>query len=618
MIRRLSAISVALSLAFAFVPAIANAQIQNEPVDVVTASVPSTFSERAGFWPTEEIGNEQLKSDSSTLNDRWNSVPGIQARENGSPTFSIRGSAQADRVLKLFDGSPLNMADGVGGSDLLIPTEIMSNVALIKGPASVFYGTSAMAGAVDHRLRFYDDPTFSGTLGEAGGLLAEKRAALIVPLANKKTQVSVFAEQNPQSWLYQSTTTNRNGRNDGNAKSLYRATAASDLHFGSTTALNVRAVVAKSTGDSSGSLYFPIHSTIDQTASLISLELKKQISSTVQASAKLLDTRIWGLYDDGTISQSTSFTTRTSLFADVNVALNDSLLLKSFTDTSLNSLAASYVGSSRYYETDFDIGQTLEASITPQISLQPGYRYQSRYGQFFKSLAAIFSSSPSTFALKLGEGYRAPSLSDRFGNFSTFIANPSLKAERSWTSEISWNYEPGRRFSGFLKGYSSKASLYYTNYSDLVDTLTTGGTFTKINSGEARAYGSELSVAYGYRVWMFSAAYNYLNAKSVSSGEPLRLSPEHQTVFSVAQIFGPLLIEAKDTLWSPFYDRDPATGLLKKLDAWNTLDLTFRTLALTNWEFRGGIYNLFDVPRELTIGYPEPQRRLYVSAERSF
>ena len=87
---------------------------------------------------------------------------------------------------------------------------------------------------------------------------------------------------------------------------------------------------------------------------------------------------------------------------------------------------------------------------------------------------------------------------------------------------------------------------------------------------------------------------------------------------SVSQQLGPVIIEARETLWSEFYDRDPSTSQLRTLPSWNTFDFEFHTIGLTDWEFRGGVLNLFDRPRELTIGYPEPQRRFYASALRSF
>ena len=595
----------------------AYAQIKNEPTEIITAAPAAIFSERSGVWPSETLPAQTFENnDRTTMSDRWNTVPGVQSREQGSPTLSFRGSAQAERVLQLFDGAPLNLADGVDASTLLIPTEVMSEASLIKGPSSAFYGNSAMAGAVDHRLHYFEEATLNGQLAEAGGQFGDRRASLVVPFTrNRKTiaQASVLTERDPGAYLYQSPL--GSGRRDHNSQDRQRVTAATDFEFGDGWRLSGRLVEAQSAGESPGSLISPIVSAIDQKGSLATVQLGRALSPSTIASLRITDTRIWGDFDHGA---SSSFAARTSLFTDLTTTLNDALLVRSFGDFSYDSLAASYVGSNRFFQNDSDLGQTYQWSLSPEISLQPSYRYQSRFGQLFKAVALVHTKHRTTTSLRYGEGFRAPSLTDRFGNFSTFKANPSLQPERSWSVELESEFMSGKRYSGFLEGFAAKASTYYTGFTDLVDTKTIGPSFTKVNSGDARSVGAEASFAYGYKVWMLSTACSYLDARNLSASEPLRLAPRHQAVVSLSQLFGPLLFEAKETLWSSFYDRDPASGSLVELPSWTTFDFSVRTLALSHWEFRIGALNVFDQARSLTYGYPEAQRRLYLGASRFF
>lgn len=604
-------------IAFLLTSLIAHAQIQNEPTEVVTAAPAPVFSERAGVWPSDSLPPSIFENnDRTTTSDRWNTVPGVQSREQGSPTLSIRGSAQSDRVLQLFDGAPLNMADGAGAATLLIPTEVMSNVSLIKGPSSVFYGNSAMAGAVDHRLRYFDETTLSAQLADAGGEFGDRRGSFVVPFTRDRrpiAQISLLSERDPGAYLYQSSL--GSGRRDHNSQDLLRATAATDFEFGDGWGLSGRIIEAHSNGESPGSLVFPFTSAFDQKGSLATVQLSRALGISTLASLRVTDTRLWGDYDHGT---SSSFVSRTSLFVDFNTGVGDSLLIRTFGDFSYDSLTASYVGSAQFYQNDADLGQTYQWSPTPDLSLQPSYRYQSRYGQLFKALAAVLTKGRTTTSLRYGEGFRAPSLTDRFGNFSTFISNPSLQPERSWSVELESELLSGKCYGNFLEGFAAKASAYYTGFTDLVDTKTVGASITKINAGDARSVGAEASLTYGYKIWMLSAAYGYLDGRNLSAGEPLRLAPHHQAAVSIAQLFGPLLFEAKETIWSSFYDRDPSSGSLVELPSWTTFDLSVRTLALTDWEFRLGALNLFDHPRSLTYGYPEAQRRFYFGASRFF
>ena len=271
----------------------AHAQIQNEPVEIVTAPAPAVFSERAGIWPADSLPQDDFTNDRTTMSDRWNTVPGVQAREQGSPTLSIRGSAQSDRVLQLFDGAPLNMADGAGASTLLLPTEVMSGVSLIKGPASAFYGASAMAGAVDNRLRYFDEKTIEGSLADQSGKFGDRHVALIIPImknAKPVAQVSILSERDPGAFR------------EHNSNDLARATAATDFTFSNDWNFSARIVEAHSSGESPGSLIFPFTSQIDQKGSLATAQISKSFGADSLASLRITDTRIWGDYDNGTSS----------------------------------------------------------------------------------------------------------------------------------------------------------------------------------------------------------------------------------------------------------------------------------------------------------------------------
>ncbi|RYZ65545.1 MAG: hypothetical protein EOP05_20450, partial [Proteobacteria bacterium] len=257
---------------------VSQAQIQTQPVEIIEAAPPAVFSERSGYWPTQEFSTDTLLQDSSTLNDRWNSVPGVQAREGGSPTLSIRGSAQADRVLKLFEGAALNMADGVGASDLLIPTEVMSQASILKGPASVFYGTSAMSGAVDHRLRYFERVAFKGALADDSGTFGTRSIGVIAPhvslSGSTRAQASLFHENRPGRFKFKSTTSDAEGRRFDNSTETTRATMAGDTQLGKWH-LGARLIAATAEGENPGSLYFPFLSSFQNTGTLATVEASR-------------------------------------------------------------------------------------------------------------------------------------------------------------------------------------------------------------------------------------------------------------------------------------------------------------------------------------------------------
>jgi len=72
---------------------------------------------------------------------------------NGQATLSLRGLG-ANRTLVLLDGRRLIPADGRGAVDVnILPPALIDSVQILTGGASATYGSDAIAGVVDFRLR---------------------------------------------------------------------------------------------------------------------------------------------------------------------------------------------------------------------------------------------------------------------------------------------------------------------------------------------------------------------------------------------------------------------------------------------------------------------------------
>src|SRR4051812_49133267 len=91
-----------------------------EPIEVrETPQPPEQFSDRVGAWNYLEIPNETLGPETRPVQDNLSLISGVQGRAQGTPTISIRGSAEADRVLTLYNDVALDSAAGVGPPTLL-------------------------------------------------------------------------------------------------------------------------------------------------------------------------------------------------------------------------------------------------------------------------------------------------------------------------------------------------------------------------------------------------------------------------------------------------------------------------------------------------------------------
>jgi vitamin B12 transporter len=584
----------------------ASAQIQDQPTQIIEASPISNFSERAALWPSSDI--QEPNTENKRLSDVFNETPGIQARESGSPTLSIRGSSGADRVLKLFEGIPLNLGDGLGGSNLFIPEEAIGSIRVFKGPASAFYGSSAISGAIDHRERLFTKPAARIALTD----LREKNVFAVTPFLSEigSGQVTGSYSQNPGDFPFRSTTTNISGNRQHNGSNTSRITALANFNAGS---ISIRPIflTVRSAGETPSPLNSNFPSDFDYSAFLSGVEVSKSLSETRKISVRLADVRQWGLFDRSTASESTSFVSRTLLTGDYQADIASSTVSRTFFDLKWDQLNSSYLdGSLR--QANFEAGEGLLIALSPTLSLQPVVRYRSNSGDFIKAMGFVRADNFGKQWLTYSEGFREASLSDRFSSTSYFKGNPGLQPERTQSVESGFFY-------GENDGANLGATLFSTRYTNLFDSTASGTVATtKINSGSALTSGTEITGGYRFRQERLNIMYSYLDSKAEDTQAPLRLAPRNQIATSFEHRTRYVISEFKNTFWSTYYDREVPSNNLRELPSWSTWDLNVHSDHLVDWELKAGILNIFDISRELTISYPEPQRRLYVSALRSW
>lgn len=131
--------------------------------------------------------DEVLFLTSGVFNDR---NQGVYSRNAG---VTMRGMNSTSRVLVLYDGAPLNKADGGGINWNRIDPDFIEKVEVIKGPASAIYGGNAFAGVV-HILPPDSLPEslrikFSGGYGTYNTYEARNSIAAQIPAGNKKWYV---------------------------------------------------------------------------------------------------------------------------------------------------------------------------------------------------------------------------------------------------------------------------------------------------------------------------------------------------------------------------------------------------------------------------------------------
>ncbi len=144
-----SAMALACSLIFAPF-AFAEGTLKTEDVYVTATRVEKEL-EQVPMSVTVMTAEDVRKSGARTVGELLEDVPGVQVQNDGSQglkRISIRGE-DAFRTLVLIDGQKISEHKSMSGSPMLIDASRIERVEVIKGPASVLYGSDAIGGVVN-------------------------------------------------------------------------------------------------------------------------------------------------------------------------------------------------------------------------------------------------------------------------------------------------------------------------------------------------------------------------------------------------------------------------------------------------------------------------------------
>ena len=111
------------------------------------------------------ISADDLKlSGTDNVADALQDVPGIEVFDQsvpGAKRIQIRGES-GSRVLVLIDGQKISEQKSMDGAPLLIDPNRIDRIEVIKGPASVLYGSEAIGGGGQYHHQKRGRKTCSG------------------------------------------------------------------------------------------------------------------------------------------------------------------------------------------------------------------------------------------------------------------------------------------------------------------------------------------------------------------------------------------------------------------------------------------------------------------------
>ena len=574
----------AVAVAVASVPGLAFAQ-QNLPTTDVEDTPVNDVGSRQATRPPQTFNNDVLNFDQRPeLDQALDTLPGVQARIEGSPTLSLRGSGSSARTLVLENGVPLNFADGVGFNPLYLATENTGSVTFLKGPSSSLFGHDALTGVVE----------FFGAYGSSG----QTETFAGAPLG--RFQITAYESHTDNNFTYQVPRLGVSGTRNRDDSETTRFTLYGQSSSQGTFKWRTFNLLTRQIGSTPVSLESPSisASAFNNWGEINSLELQDswgEITGGTRTSYKYL----WQNYSGSAPAATMSVRENLSAlwkFTDGNFEI--------FDDYTYENFQASYLPQQAYYPLN-EYGASSYLALSDTLSVQGALRFSTETAGLSPSVGLISIQGSTKYFMNYSEGYRPPSITELYAQYQGFIGNTALSSEHSQELDL-----------GFEKTYgdiTTHFEAFSRNFFNLIDNVVlVAGTFTPENVGDAYAYGFELN-AETKGPLQAGVSLTYLYSEELDTQKPMPLSPAFQGSLHLGKTWDHFSCMGQLTYWSPYDDVSITSGQLVTLSSWTTLDL------FASYEFTSDIFlrlaalDIFDTPKELNIGYPSPQRSFTLS-----
>lgn len=469
-----------------------------------------------------------------------NNVSGLFVTERGlagygvsggaAGSVNIRGVGQSNKVLFMIDGQP--QWAGVFGHSLAdtYVANGVERVDVIKGPASLLYGSGAMGGVINIITKRANEDGFQGRARAMAGSYTTQKFDVAASVRKGKLGAS-FSGQLDRS----------NGIRERSA--FWEANEFMQLQYDMnsnwTTGANVS--LTQSRAENPGTLQDPL---LDMWTYIkrgtASVYLKNSYANTNGGVQAYLN---WGHHevDDGYAPGATprnylfhsyDYNGGFTIYQTVNPWVGNHLSVgfdfQQWGGETWNTLKEDgerQEGINRH-ENELGLYAMMQQSLANDlISLNAGVRFQhgSQYGNIWIPQAGFIFNPWSDGKLKFsfGKGFRAPNLRELY---MYAPANPDLKPE-----EMN-NYEIELSQSFLQRKITASLALFYIDGRNLIQTGMTDGRPLNMNTGKFKNKGLEMSLGYMInRNWHILSNYSYLN----TDNKTLIGAPEHKLNISV-------------------------------------------------------------------------------------
>ena len=475
-------------------------------------------------------------------------IPGLNITDGQA---NIRGGSgwsygTGTRVLVLVDDMPLISGDAGQVQWNLIATENINQVEVIKGAASALYGSSALNGVVNIRTSYpknseIDKNTLPGftKLNMNFGLIdfprrdelnwnGEKRRAFkglefLQSYKMKKLDLSIGGNLFLDDGYRQGEATDRKRFN---INSLFKSDKIKGLSYGLNANFLFQNTASVIIWDSYDRAYIPLNGELTNTNGN-TYNVDPYATYIIGNNRHTLRTRFLKVINDNsTIGDTINNVNRSkSYYSDYKWQKNLEKINLSYTMGTTNEII--FANSKIFQGSNFRRNHSLYTQLDKKIgklNISSGGRYEYfslnsetkhiingdsinnfSVGRPVFRAGINYEVSPSTFLRSSwGQGYRFPSMAELFVTTNAsgieIYANPELKPERGWSSEIALKQKLKiSKWSGFIDiaafimRYHDMMEFTFGQWGDPTTMPLYGLGFKSVNIGKTQISGVELS-----------------------------------------------------------------------------------------------------------------------------
>lgn len=514
--------------------------------------------------------------------------------------ISLRGlSGGSARMMVLIDGHP--QYAGIFGHPVAdaYQTLLADRVEVLRGPASVLYGSNAMGGVINIVTRQPEGDGLRGRFHTGYGSYNTLETEAGAMLRNGRFSANVSASYNRTDGHRENMGFSQYG---GYAKLGYQFTdnwqllADLDLtHFDASCPGPVSApLIDADQGITRGMTSLSVRNDYGKTSGALSFFYnwgRHSIGDGHKADVIIIDPYTFESYDDmmgvslyqsAVLFEGNRTTVGADWFRYGGKAWNDYQMQphKDLVDKHETELAAY-----------FDFRQHIGSVLTLNAGLRADHH--SRIGTEWVPQAGAAAHLPHHIEVKasVAKGFRYPILREMY-MFPP--QNPDLKPESSWNYELAIS----QKLLGGRLSYG--VNLFHIDAKNIILTLPNPSGAGKLNqnSGELHNSGAEIQAAWRIsRAWSVNANYSYLHMK-----EPVIAAPEHKAYAGASWTEGRWSVSTGLQYVAGLYT---STSPVQKEDflLWNVRS-SFKVCKWLDLWARGE--NLLAQKYEINAGYPMP------------